>query len=76
MFVRKAEAGLKLVYQNQLINGQFVLCTCLELTWLIVELCGPELGRTSAVCVATRLVPHGPDLIPRGHCMYCKGGAP
>ena len=30
-------------------------------------MCGPELGCTSAVCVATLLVPHGPDLIPRGH---------
>ena len=29
--------------------------------------CGPELGRTSAVRVATLLVPHSPDLIPRGH---------
>ena len=29
-------------------------------------MCGPELGCTSAVCVATLLVPHSPDLIPRG----------
>ena len=28
--------------------------------------CSPKLGRTSAVCVATLLVPHSPDLIPRG----------
>ena len=41
-----------------------------------LDLCSPELGRTSAVCIVTLLAPHGPDLIPRGHCMYCKGGAP
>ena len=29
-------------------------------------LCGPELGRTSAVCVANLLVPHGPDLNTSG----------
>ena len=31
------------------------------------SVCSPELGHTSAVCVATLLVPHSPDLIPRGH---------
>ena len=29
-------------------------------------MCSPKLGHASAVCVATLLVPHGPDLIPRG----------
>ena len=29
-------------------------------------MCGPKLGHTSAVCIATLLVPHSPDLIPRG----------
>ena len=29
-------------------------------------LCGPELGHTSAVCLATFLVPHSPHPIPRG----------
>ena len=41
----------------------------------LTTLCGPELGRTSAVCVVTLLEPHSPDLIPRGCYMYCKGGA-
>ena len=40
------------------------------------NVCGPELGRTSVVCVATLLVPHGPDLIPKGCPVYCKGGTP
>ena len=38
-------------------------------------MCGPELGHTSAVCMETLLEPHSPDLIPRGHYAYCKGGA-
>ena len=29
-------------------------------------MCSPKLGPTSAVCVATLLVSHSPDLIPRG----------
>ena len=39
----------------------FILQTAIDV------MCCPELGRTSAVCVATLLVPHGPDLISRGH---------
>ena len=39
-------------------------------------MCGPKLGCISAVCIVTLLVPHGLDLIPKGHCMYCNGGAP
>ena len=38
-------------------------------------MCGPLLGCTSAVRVATHLVPHGPDLIPRGRCMCNKSQA-
>ena len=39
-------------------------------------MCGSKLGHTSAVCMVTLMVPHNPDLIPRGHYAYCKGGAP
>ena len=31
-------------------------------------MCSPEWGHTSAVCVATLLVPHGPDLILHSDC--------
>ena len=39
-------------------------------------MCGPKLGYSSAVHVATHLVPHSPDLIPTGCYMYYEGGVP
>ena len=41
-------------------------CNFMQTTPTGGGMCGPELGHTSAVCVATLLVPHSPDLIPRG----------
>ena len=40
----------------------------------LARLCGPELGHTRAVCVATHLVPPSPNLTPSGH-LCIVGGA-
>ena len=39
-------------------------------------MCGPKLGRTSAVCVVTLLEPLGPDLIPRGCQLFVREKPP
>ena len=63
---------LIILTKSNFANKQAIL---IKIMHLKLVLCGPELGRTSAVRVVTLLAPHGPDLIPRECCMYCKGGA-
>ena len=52
-----------------LLAGQLVLGCSPHWPGLVLGLqeqlvCGPKLGHTSAVCVATVLVPHGPESHP------------
>ena len=61
-----ASQWIILIYTRKL-NTVLGNIDCVLLGIGCLTVCGPELGCTSAVYVATLLVPHRPDLVPRGH---------